>query len=163
MKKLPFRVGQGYDLHKLIVGRKLILGGIEIPFEKGLQGHSDADCLIHAICDAILGALSMNDIGHFFPDNDPSLEGISSMKILDSVLEKCTKKGYQVANLDVTVIAQRPKLQPYVKPIRENLSQQLQIDPDRIGIKATTNEKVGCIGREEAIATFAVCLLHSLE
>ena len=159
MNKLPFRIGHGYDLHRLTDGCKLILGGVDIPHEQGLLGHSDADCLTHALADAIFGALGLPDIGHYFPDDDPQNEGLNSVHILAKAVEECKAAGYSVGNVDLTVLAQRPKMAPHTESIKNSLSQTLKIAPSQIGIKATTNEKLGPIGREEGIATFAVCLL----
>ena len=154
------RIGQGYDVHKLVEGRKLILGGVEIPYEKGLLGHSDADVLTHALMDALLGACALGDIGHLFPDNDPSYQGADSLKLLDEVVRLLEEKGVQVGNVDVTVIAQAPKLAPYVSRIRQNLALRLKVDLDRVSVKATTEEHLGFTGRGEGIAAQAVCLLR---
>jgi 2-C-methyl-D-erythritol 2,4-cyclodiphosphate synthase len=159
MNEQPFRIGHGYDLHRLVDGRKLILGGVDIPHEQGLLGHSDADCLTHALADAIFGALGLPDIGHFFPDDDPQNKGLDSMQILAKAIEECTTAGYSVGNVDLTILAQRPKMAPHMESIKDSLSKALKIAPSQVGIKATTNEGVGPIGREEGIATFAVCLL----
>ncbi len=153
------RIGHGYDLHRLIKGRDLILGGIQIPHHKGLLGHSDADCLIHAIADSIFGALGLPDIGHFFPDSDPENKDLDSEIILKKAIRHCEKAGYGIANLDSTIVAEQPKLQAYKERIRKNLAKILKINADQIGIKATTNEGIGPIGREEAIACYAVTLL----
>lgn len=159
MTDLPFRIGQGYDLHRLTAGRKLILGGVDITHPKGLLGHSDADCLTHALADAILGALGLPDIGHYFPDNDPENEGLDSLHILAKAAAECRSAGYMVGNIDLTVLAQKPKLAPHIEAIKNSLSKILKISPNQIGIKATTNEGLGPVGREEGIATLAVCLL----
>jgi 2-C-methyl-D-erythritol 2,4-cyclodiphosphate synthase len=159
MIDLPFRIGQGYDLHRLTAGRKLILGGVDITHPKGLLGHSDADCLTHALADAILGALGLPDIGHYFPDNDPENEGLDSLHILAKAAAECRAAGYMVGNIDLTVLAQKPKLAPHIETIKNSLSKILKISPNQIGIKATTNEGLGPVGREEGIATLAVCLL----
>lgn len=153
------RIGTGYDIHRLVEGRKLVLGGVEIPFEKGLLGHSDSDVLTHAICDALLGAAALGDIGTHFPDNDPRWAGASSLEFLSRVVEMLTEKGYRVHNVDATVMAERPKLRPYVEAIRERLASVLQIDPDSVNIKAKTNEGLESVGRGEAIAAQAVVLL----
>lgn len=153
------RIGHGYDVHRLIEGRKLILGGVEIPFERGLDGHSDADVLIHALMDALLGAACMRDIGVLFPDNDARYRGISSMLLLQKVMERLTEKGYRVGNVDVTVLAQRPKLRDYIPAMQEKLAAVLRVGSDRVSIKATTEEGLGFTGREEGIACHAVCLL----
>jgi len=159
MTDLPFRIGQGYDLHRLTAERKLILGGVEITHPTGLLGHSDADCLTHAFADAILGALGLPDIGHYFPDNDPGNEGLDSLHILAKAAAECRSAGYMVGNIDLTVLAQKPKLAPHIEAIKNSLSKILKISPNQIGIKATTNEGLGPVGREEGIATLAVCLL----
>ena len=159
MSELPFRIGHGYDLHRLTDGRKLILGGVEVPHEQGLLGHSDADCLTHALADAIFGALGLPDIGHYFPDDHPENEGLESVQILAKAVEECESAGYSVGNADLTILAQRPKMAPHIESIKNSLSQTLKIAPSQVGIKATTNEELGPIGREEGIATFAVCLL----
>ena len=153
------RIGIGYDIHRLVEGRKLVLGGVEIPFEKGLLGHSDSDVLTHAICDALLGAAALGDIGTHFPDNDPRWAGASSLEFLARVVELVTQKGYRVANVDATVIAERPKLMPYVQAMRERLVSVLQIDVDQVNIKAKTNEGLESVGRGEAMAAQAVALL----
>lgn len=153
------RIGQGYDVHRLSEGRKLILSGIEIPFEKGLLGHSDADVLTHALCDALLGAAALGDIGVHFPDTDMRYKGISSILLLKEVKNLLDERGYKIENIDCTVIAQRPKLSPYILKMREKLSDVLSLDLDRISIKATTQEKLGFAGREEGIAALAVCIL----
>ena len=156
---LFIRIGHGYDLHKLVEGRKLILGGVEIPFNLGLLGHSDADCLSHALSDAILGALSLPDIGHYFPDNDERNKDLNSKVILNKALAEGENLGYQIGNIDLTIIAERPKLADYIEPIKRSLSTIMKVPTNRIGLKATTNEKIGAIGRMEGIATFAVCTL----
>ena len=160
MKVPSIRIGHGFDLHQLVEGRKLILGGIEIPHQRGLLGHSDADCLIHALSDAILGALALPDIGHYFPDDDPANRDLDSSLILQKAISLTKEKGFSVGNVDLTIIAQRPKLIDFIPSIRSNLSSLLQIEPDCVGIKATTHEKIGSLGREEGIAAHAVCLLH---
>lgn len=156
------RIGTGYDVHKLVEGRKLILGGVEIPHTLGLLGHSDADVLLHAIMDAMLGAAGMGDIGKHFPDTDEKYRGISSMKLLEYVNEKIVQQGYIVGNIDATVIAQKPKLRPYIQTMEENVAKVLGILPDQINIKATTEEHLGFTGREEGISSQAVCLLESI-
>lgn len=156
------RIGHGYDVHRLIAGRKLILGGIEIPYILGLDGHSDADVLLHAVMDALLGAAALGDIGRLFPDTDPSYKDISSLKLLQTVAEKIREKGYGIGNIDATIIAQKPKLAPYIDSMRIKTARVLQIDPDRLNIKATTEEHLGFSGREEGIAAHAVCLLESV-
>ena len=152
------RIGHGYDVHRLVEGRKLILGGVEIPFERGLDGHSDADVLLHAVMDALLGAAAMRDIGVLFPDQDARFKGISSMLLLEEVMQRLLHKGYRVGNVDVTVLAQRPKLKDHIPQMKENLACALGVDPDRVNIKATTEEGLGFTGRGEGIACHAVCL-----
>lgn len=154
------RIGHGYDVHRLIAGRKLILGGVEIPYILGLDGHSDADVLLHAMMDALLGAAALGDIGHMFPDTDPAYKGISSLKLLAVVAARIREKGYEIGNIDATVIAQKPKLAPFIEAMRKETARVLQIDPDRLNIKATTEERLGFSGREEGIAAHAVCLLE---
>ncbi|MBT5915128.1 MAG: 2-C-methyl-D-erythritol 2,4-cyclodiphosphate synthase [Opitutae bacterium] len=156
---LPIRIGHGYDLHRLVSERKLILGGVGIPFHLGLLGHSDADCLTHSLADAILGALSLPDIGHYFPDNDPSNKDLDSKIILSKALSESDRLGYQVGNIDLTIVAEKPKILPYIETIKTSLSNTMNIPKERIGVKATTNEQIGAIGRMEGIATFAVCCL----
>lgn len=153
------RIGIGYDIHRLVEGRKLVLGGVEIPFEKGLLGHSDSDVLTHAICDALLGAAALGDIGTHFPDSDPRWAGASSLEFLARVVELVTQKGYRVANVDATVMAERPKLVPYVQAMRKRLASVLRIDVDQVNIKAKTNEGLESVGRGEAMAAQAVSLL----
>ncbi len=159
MSDLPFRIGHGYDLHRLTDGRKLILGGVEIPHEQGLLGHSDADCLTHALADAIFGALGLPDIGHHFPDDAPENKDMDSMRILDKAVEECASAGYSVGNADLTILAEGPKMAPYLDAIKNSLAKPMKISPSEIGLKATTNEGLGTIGRGEGIASFAVCLL----
>ena len=154
------RIGHGFDLHRLVDGRKLILGGIEIGHPKGLLGHSDADCLIHALADSILGALALPDIGHFFPDSDPENKDMNSKDILIKAYEECIKAGYTIANADITIIAEKPKMACYINQMKECLAQILGISHSQIGIKATTNEGLGYIGREEANTCHAVTLLE---
>ena len=154
------RIGIGYDIHRLVEGRKLILGGVEIPFEKGLLGHSDSDVLSHAICDALLGAAALGDIGTHFPDTDPCWAGASSLDFLARAVEMLTELGYRISNIDATVIAERPKLRPHMKSIRERLASVLRIDVDRVSIKAKTNEGLESVGRNEAMAAQAVVLIH---
>lgn len=153
------RIGHGYDVHRLVPERKLVLGGVEIPYEKGLLGHSDADVLTHALMDALLGACAMRDIGRLFPDTDPAYKGADSLKLLDAVMERLTEGGFRVGNVDVTVIAQAPKMAPYVAQMRENLAQRLKVGADRVNVKATTEEKLGFTGAGEGIAAHAVCLI----
>ena len=154
------RIGHGYDVHRLVEGRKLILGGVEIPYALGLDGHSDADVLLHAVCDALLGAAALRDIGVLFPDNDPKFKGISSLLLLEEVMRRIREKGYRVGNLDVTVLAQRPKLRDYIPQMKENLAKALCVDADRVNVKATTEEGLGFTGSGEGMACHAVCLLE---
>ena len=154
------RIGHGYDVHRLTEGRRLILGGVEIPFERGLDGHSDADVLVHALMDALLGAAGLRDIGVLFPDNDPAYKNISSMLLLDRVMQTLERAGYAVGNVDVTVLAQRPKLKNYIPVMRENLARAMKIPLDCVNIKATTEEGLGFTGSGEGIACHAVCLLE---
>ena len=154
------RIGHGYDVHRFAENRALILGGVNIPYEYGLLGHSDADVLLHAVMDALLGAAALRDIGFHFPDNDPRYKDASSLALLGCVAEKIAEKGYALGNLDVTVIAQAPKLAPHIPLMRENIAAQLSVDIDRVNIKATTEEGLGFTGRKEGIACHAVCLLE---
>ena len=154
------RIGHGYDVHRLVEGRKLILGGVEIPWEKGLDGHSDADVLLHAVMDALLGAAGLGDIGRHFPDTDPKYKGISSMLLLREVGEKIRAAGFAVGNIDVTMIAQKPKLKDYIPEMAENIASVLGIDPGRVNVKATTEEHLGFTGMGEGMACHAVCLLE---
>ena len=156
------RIGHGYDVHRLVEGRPLIMGGVEIPYERGLLGHSDADVLLHAVMDAVLGAMGAPDIGHLFPDKDERYRGISSMKLAVCVGERMREKGYAVGNIDVTVIAQRPKMAPYLADMKANVAKALGCDPSAVNIKATTEEGLGFTGTGEGIAAHAVCLLISL-
>lgn len=149
----------GYDVHKLVEGRKLILGGVEIPYEKGLLGHSDADVLLHAIMDALLGAAALGDIGKHFPDTDPAYKGISSMKLLEHVGELLEEHLFLIENIDATVIAQAPKLRPYIDTMRENIAQSLHIEVSQVNVKATTEEGLGFTGSGEGISSQAICLL----
>jgi 2-C-methyl-D-erythritol 2,4-cyclodiphosphate synthase len=153
------RIGNGYDVHRLTENRKLILGGVEIPFEKGLLGHSDADVLIHAIMDALLGALALGDIGKHFPDNDESYKGISSILLLEKVMEIIKKEGYQIGNIDAVIVAQKPKLAPFIEKMRENIAKACGTELNQISIKATTEEGLGFTGNGEGISSYAVTLL----
>jgi 2-C-methyl-D-erythritol 2,4-cyclodiphosphate synthase len=155
------RVGMGYDVHRLTDGRDLIIGGVNIPYEKGLLGHSDADVLLHAIMDAILGAAALGDIGRHFPDTDPAYEGISSMKLLSHVASLIEEKGYVVGNIDATIIAQRPKMKPYIEQMVQNISSALGISADQVNIKATTEEGLGFTGTGEGISAQAICALDT--
>jgi 2-C-methyl-D-erythritol 2,4-cyclodiphosphate synthase len=154
------RVGQGFDVHQLVEGRKLIVGGVDIPYERGLFGHSDADVLLHAICDALLGAAGLGDIGRHFPDSDPRYKGIDSRRLLREVVHLLREKGWIVANLDATIIAQAPKMAPYILQMAENIAADLEVAADCINVKATTTEKLGFTGRGEGIAAQAVCLIE---
>ena len=153
------RIGHGYDVHRLVSGRKLILGGVDIPWSLGLDGHSDADVLVHAVMDALLGAAAMGDIGKLFPDTDPAYQGIDSLLLLKTVGERIAEKGYKVGNIDATVIAQKPKLAPHIPQMVKNIAAVLGIPEGDVNIKATTEEKLGFTGREEGISAHAVCLL----
>ncbi|HKJ05703.1 MAG TPA: 2-C-methyl-D-erythritol 2,4-cyclodiphosphate synthase [Geopsychrobacteraceae bacterium] len=157
------RIGHGYDVHRLIEGRKLILGGVEVDYPLGLLGHSDADVLLHAICDAILGALGMGDIGKHFPDTSDQFAGIDSRKLLREVIGKVQMSGYQVSSLDSTIICQRPKLAPYIEAMAKNIADDCQVPPGRINVKATTTEELGFAGRGEGIAAHAVVLMAKIE
>lgn len=157
------RIGFGFDVHQLTAGRKLILGGVVIPFEKGLLGHSDADVLLHAICDALLGAAALGDIGKHFPDTDPLYKGISSITLLKHVIELLKQHGYEIGNIDVTVVLERPKIAPYVDSMKKNISVSLGIRENQISIKATTNEGMGFIGVGEGAVAYAVATINSLK
>jgi 2-C-methyl-D-erythritol 2,4-cyclodiphosphate synthase len=154
------RIGIGYDMHRLVEGRKLVLGGVEVPFEKGLLGHSDSDVLSHAICDALLGAAAIGDIGAHFPDTDPRWAGASSLDFLAHAVELIAERGYSIANIDATVVAEQPKLRPYIQAMRESLASVLRIDVDQVNVKAKTNEGLESIGCGEAMAAQAVALLR---
>lgn len=153
------RIGMGYDVHRLVEGRDLILGGVLVPYEKGLLGHSDADVLLHAISDALLGAAALGDIGRHFPDTDPAFHNADSMKLLEEVAELIEKAGYQVGNVDATVIAQKPKLLNYIPEMRENISRVLKVQVEQVNVKATTEEHLGFTGEGLGISAQAVCLL----
>lgn len=153
------RIGNGYDVHRLVEGRRLILGGVDVPHSMGLYGHSDADALVHALCDALLGALGVGDIGAYFPDTDPKWAGISSLLLLKEVMRMVREKGFEVANTDSVIVAQKPKLVPYFKEMKKNIASALGVETGRINIKATTTEKLGFAGREEGIVAYAVALL----
>lgn len=157
------RIGMGYDVHRLTEGRDLILGGVKIPYEKGLLGHSDADVLLHAVMDALLGAAALGDIGKHFPDSDPAYKGISSLKLLEHVGELLEREGYTVVNIDATIIAQRPKMAPHIPVMRKNIAEVLRIEESQINIKATTEEGLGFTGSGEGISSQAVCLLFPAE
>lgn len=154
------RIGMGYDVHRLTRERKLILGGVEIPYEMGLLGHSDADVLLHAIMDAILGAAALGDIGKLFPDTDDAYKGASSIRLLENVRDRMEKEGYVIGNIDATIIAQRPKMRPYIDEMRKNIALALRTDISRINVKATTEEGLGFTGTGEGISSQAVCLLE---
>ncbi len=155
-----YRIGQGYDVHRLVPGRKLILGGVDIPWETGLLGHSDADVLLHAIMDALLGAAALGDIGKLFPDNDPAYEGADSIRLLERVSEILRENGFRVGNVDCTVIAQRPKLAPHIALMRSTLAAAMGVEPGRVSVKATTEEGLGFSGEGLGIAAHAVALLE---
>lgn len=154
------RIGHGYDVHILTDNRKLIIGGVEIPYEKGLLGHSDADVLLHAISDSILGAAALGDIGCMFPDNDPAFKDADSLKLLESVVLRVESLGFKIHNIDATIIAQKPKMKPYIQTMRENISSACKADISYINVKATTEEGLGFTGRGEGIAAHAVCILE---
>ena len=154
------RIGHGYDVHKLVEGRDLILGGVKIEYEKGLLGHSDADVLLHAVSDALLGAAGLGDIGRHFPDTDPKYKGADSLKLLENVAQKVTVAGYRVSNIDVTMIAQRPKLKDHIPQMVLNIASAVGIAPNRVNVKATTEEKLGFTGNGEGMSCHAVCLLE---
>ncbi len=156
------RIGQGFDVHQLVEGRKLIVGGVDIPHEKGLLGHSDADVLLHAICDALLGAASLGDIGRHFPDSDPRYKGIDSRRLLREVGQLVKEKGYRVVNLDATIIAQAPKMAPHIPRMVEHIAADLEMAVGDVNVKATTTEKLGFTGRGEGIAAQAVCLIEGV-
>ena len=156
------RIGHGYDVHRLCENRKLIIGGVEIDYEKGLLGHSDADVLLHAVSDSLLGAAAMGDIGGMFPDNDPTFKDADSLILLKKVVERLADSGYKAVNIDATIIAQKPKLRPYIDQMEENIAQVLHIERDQINVKATTEERLGFTGREEGMAAQAICSLATL-
>lgn len=153
------RIGHGYDVHRLVENRKLILGGVTIPYSKGLLGHSDADVLAHAISDALLGAAALGDIGAHFPDTDPAYAGADSLKLLSEVCDKIAQQGYRIGNIDATILAQAPKLRPYIDQMRENLAKACTVDISQINVKATTEEKLGFTGSGDGMAVHAVCIL----
>ena len=159
---MQWRIGHGYDVHRLTEGRPLILGGVEIPYEKGLLGHSDADVLLHAVMDALLGAAALGDIGHLFPDNDDAYLNISSMVLLEQTARCLRSAGYAPGNIDATVVAQRPKIAPYIPQMRENIARVLQIPMDQVNVKGTTEEKLGFTGDGSGIAAHAVCLIEKI-
>ena len=153
------RIGQSIDIHQLVEGRKLILGGVEIPYEKGLKGHSDADVLLHAIIESIIGALGLGDIGKHFPDTDDRYKGISSMILLEKTYEMMVNEGYEIGNVDSIILAEQPKMAPHIQKMRENIAQALHTDVKNINVKATRGEKMGFVGRQEGILSQAVCIL----
>ena len=157
-----FRVGQGYDVHRLVTDRRLILGGVDIPYEKGLLGHSDADVLAHAVMDALLGAAALGDIGKLFPDNDPEYEGADSLMLMRRVAKVLEENGYKISNVDATIIAQNPKLSPYIEKMRENIAAALNIPVTDVSVKATTEERLGFTGRKEGIAAQAAALIYRI-
>ena len=159
---MKFRIGQGTDIHRLVEGRRLVLAGVEIPWEKGLLGHSDADVVCHAVSNALLGAIGEGDIGRHFPDSDPQYKGASSVELLRVVMGMVKTKGFRVGNVDLTVLAERPKLGPYREDMRKNLAAVLEVTPEDVNIKATTGEKMGFVGREEGIMAEAVVLLEAI-
>lgn len=162
-ERITMRVGMGYDVHKLVEGRRLVLGGVEIPYEKGLLGHSDADVLVHAVMDALLGAAALGDIGKHFPDTDPAYEGADSMKLLEEVRKLLDEHNFMIGNVDATVIAQRPKLAPYIEMMRENIAARLLIDKNHVNVKATTEEGLGFTGQGQGISSQAICLLETID
>ncbi|MCB9378398.1 MAG: 2-C-methyl-D-erythritol 2,4-cyclodiphosphate synthase [Holophagales bacterium] len=157
---MKLRVGQGFDVHRLVPGRRLVLGGVEIPFERGLDGHSDADVVIHALCDALLGAAGLEDIGHLFPPSDPAWRGAAGRKLLSIVMDSVRRAGFSVVNCDLTVVAEVPKIAPYREAMKEAIAGLLGVEAGAVGLKATTNERLGALGREEGVAAFAVVLLE---
>lgn len=157
------RIGHGYDVHRLVEGRDLILGGVKIDYEKGLLGHSDADVLLHAVSDALLGAAGLGDIGRHFPDTDPKYKGADSLELLREVYRKISEKGFHVGNIDVTMVAQRPKLKDFIPQMQENIAAAVGVTPDRVNVKATTEEKLGFTGTGEGMSCHAVCLLEEMK
>ena len=157
---MDIRTGHGYDVHRFAEGRRLILGGTDIPFEMGLDGHSDADVVVHAMMDSLLGALALGDIGQHFPDRDPAYKGADSLKLMERVCTLIRERGYEISNIDATIIAQKPKLKPYIIQMRENIAGAMGIDTERVSVKATTEEKLGFTGRLEGISAHAVALVY---
>ena len=157
---MDIRTGHGYDVHRFAEGRRLILGGTDIPFEMGLDGHSDADVVVHAMMDSLLGALALGDIGQHFPDSDPAYKGADSLKLMERVCTLIRERGYEISNIDATIIAQKPKLKPYILQMRENIAGAMGIDTERVSVKATTEEKLGFTGRLEGISAHAVALVY---
>ncbi len=162
MEGYPVRIGHGYDVHRLVEGRTLILGGVRVPFDRGLLGHSDADVLTHAVMDALLGAAGLGDIGKLFPDTDAAYLGASSLKLLASVMERLTENGFRIGNVDATILAQQPKLAPFLSEMVKNLALVMGVSPAQVNVKATTEEGLGCTGRGDGIAAHAVCLMEPL-
>ena len=158
-----FRIGHGYDVHRLVPERRLILGGVDVPHTVGLLGHSDADVLTHAVMDALLGAAAMGDIGKHFPDTDPAYKGADSLVLLDHVVKLLAEQGWQVGNVDATIVAQKPKLAPFIPQMRQNLARRMKVDLSQVNVKATTEERLGFTGSEEGIAAHAVALLKRAE
>ena len=156
---MNIRIGNGYDIHQLVEGRPLILGGVNIPHGLGLLGHSDADVLTHAIMDALLGAIGMGDIGHYFPPSDPKWKGANSMMLLEEIMQIIQSQGWQIGNIDSTIVAEQPKLKPHLQSMRSALAQTMRVEHDQVSIKATTNEKLDAVGREEGISAYAVVLI----
>lgn len=156
---MNIKIGQGYDVHELVENRKLIIGGVDIPHDRGLLGHSDADVLLHAITDSIIGALGLGDIGHAFPDTNPEIAGIASTKILSDTYDKMIEKGFVIGNIDATIMAEQPKMKPHLAKMKKNIAQILHTSEENINIKATTTEKLGFVGREEGMACEAVVLI----
>ena len=159
---MNIRIGHGFDVHAFAEGRKLIIGGVDIPYDRGLLGHSDADVLLHAICDALLGAAALGDIGKHFPDSDPRYKGIDSRKLLRHVAELLDGRGWKVGNVDATIIAQVPKMAPHIATMREHIAEEIGVAADQVNVKATTTERLGFTGREEGIAAEAVCLIEKV-
>ena len=157
------RIGHGYDVHRLVEGRDLILGGVKIDYDKGLLGHSDADVLLHAVSDALLGAAGLGDIGRHFPDTDPKYKGADSLMLLRDVYQKISEKGFRVGNIDVTMIAQKPKLKDFIPQMQENIAAAVGVTPDQVNVKATTEEKLGFTGTGEGMSCHAVCLLEEMK
>ena len=155
------RIGHGYDVHKLVEGRKCIIGGVDIPSELGLLGHSDADVLLHAISDAVLGAAAMGDIGHLFPDTDDKWKGADSLNLLEEVVKQVSERGYKIINIDSTILAQVPKMAPYILDMRKNIAKACNVDVDLVSVKATTEEGLGFTGAKQGIAAHAVCLIEN--
>ena len=155
------RIGHGYDVHKLVEGRKCIIGGVDIPSELGLLGHSDADVLLHAISDAVLGAAAMGDIGHLFPDTDDKWKGADSLQLLEEVVKQVSERGYKIINIDSTILAQDPKMAPYILDMRKNIAKACNVDVDLVSVKATTEEGLGFTGAKQGIAAHAVCLIEN--